>query len=126
PTWADPSVLERLEALDATVVGCPRREGVPGDPTYHRLQRAVERGAVPFTCQGNQNGLAIEGGMTLGYELASQAAAAGIGLDRLFVQVGGGALASSLVQGLTEARSLGVATRLPRIHAVQTRGGYPL
>jgi threonine synthase len=99
---------------------------VLGDPTYHRLQQALERGALPFTCQGNQNGLAIEGGETLGYELVSQLTAAGQHLDRLFVQVGGGALASAVAQALAEARELGVLERLPRLHAVQTRGAYPL
>src|SRR5439155_2979516 len=47
-------------------------------------------------------------------------------LDRLFVQVGGGALASALVQGLREAHDLGALSSLPRIHTVQTAGGYPL
>ena len=47
-----------------------RQEGVAGDPTYHRLQAAIADGALPFTCQGNENGLAIEGGETLGYEMA--------------------------------------------------------
>ena len=46
--------------------------------------------------------------------------------DRVFVQVGGGALASGLIRGLTEARDLGLISRLPRIHAVQTEGAYPL
>jgi len=47
-------------------------------------------------------------------------------IDRLFVQVGGGALASACVQGLREARDRGALTQLPRIHAVQTRGALPL
>ena len=32
---------------------------------------ALAEGALPFTCQGNLNGLAVEGGETLGYELVS-------------------------------------------------------
>ena len=32
--------------------------------------RELAAGAIPFTCQGNLNGLAIEGGETLGFELA--------------------------------------------------------
>ena len=47
------------------------KQGVAGDPTYHRLQAAIADGALPFTCQGNENGLAIEGGETLGYEMAA-------------------------------------------------------
>jgi threonine synthase len=42
------------------------------------------------------------------------------------VQVGGGALASSVIQGLTEAKALGAIDRLPRIHAVQTQNAHPL
>src|SRR5206468_8683821 len=71
PTWGDPAVIARLKELGANVNVVAREEGVPGDPTFHALQRAVADGALPFTCQGNENGLAIEGGMTLGYELAS-------------------------------------------------------
>jgi threonine synthase len=126
PTWGDPKVIARLEELGATVNVVPREDGVPGDPTYHALQKAIAGGALPFTCQGNENGLAIEGGMTIGYELASQLSEEGASLDRLFVQVGGGALASGVIQGLREARSLGALEGMPRIHTVQTAGGYPL
>jgi threonine synthase len=126
PTWGDPKVIARLEELGATVNVVPRQEGVPGDPTYHALQRAIAGGALPFTCQGNENGLAIEGGMSLGYELASQLGEEGASLDRLFVQVGGGALASAVIQGLREARDLGALASIPRINTVQTAGGYPL
>ena len=126
PTWAEPAVLSRLEDLGALIHVVPRQDGVPGDPTYHALQVAIGEGAVPFTCQGPDNGLTVEGAMTLGYEMADGARSAGVAFDRLFVQVGGGALASAVVQGLREAASLGAMEELPRLHAVQTRGGYPL
>lgn len=126
PTSANPAVLERLRGLGARLTVCPREEGVKGDPTYLRLQRAVREGALPFTCQGSDNGLTLEGGLTLGYELASELRREGASLDRLFIQVGGGALASGCVQALAEARSLGAVGRTPRLHAVQTRGGHPL
>lgn len=126
PTSADPKVVARLEALGARLRVCPRREGVPGDPTYHRLQEAVRAGALPFTCQGPDNGLTIEGGKTLGYEMVTDLIAAGGRLDRLFVQVGGGALASAVIQGFADAIRLGAPVAMPRIHAVQTQGGYPL
>jgi threonine synthase len=126
PTWADRSVVARLESLGARIEVCPRVEGVSGDPTYRALQRAIAAGALPFTCQGNQNGLAIEGGETLGYEMASTLREDGVALDRLFVQVGGGALASSAIQGLREAVRLGAIPRMPRIDTVQTEGGFPL
>lgn len=126
PTRADPKIVARLEALGARLTVCPRAEGVRGDPAYLRMQQALASGALPFTCQGPDNGLTIEGGMTLGYEIVSALARSGGRLDRLLVQVGGGALASACVQSLEDAARLGALTSLPRIHAVQTRGGYPL
>ena len=68
----------------------------------------------------------IEGGETLGWELVSQLVARGVPLDRLFVQVGGGALASACIAAFEEAHALGVIERLPRIHAVQTAVVSPL
>lgn len=121
PTDADPVVLARLEELGAFVTVCPRT-GLPGDPAYHALVRALADGALPFTCQGNLNGLAIEGGETLAWEIASS----GISIDRLVVQVGGGALASACIQALTEARQLGAIDRIPRVDTVQTEGAWPL
>ncbi|HEX5949509.1 MAG TPA: pyridoxal-phosphate dependent enzyme, partial [Actinomycetota bacterium] len=126
PTWADPVVLERLRALGAAIYVCPRDEDVPGDPAYHALRRALAEGALPFTAQGPDNGLTIEGAETLGYEMVSALRRAGTGLDRLVVQVGGGALASSLVRAFEDAALLEAPERLPRIHAVQTEGGHPL
>jgi threonine synthase len=126
PTWADPAVVDRLRSLGAQIEVCERSSGVPGDPTYHALQAAVAGGAIPFTCQGNENGLAIEGGETLAYEMVSSLREAGAALDRVFVQVGGGALASAVIAGFAEARDMGVIGDLPRFHAVQTAGGYPL
>ena len=126
PLDADPAVLERLEHLEARVVLVPRAPGEPGDPTVRRLHEAVAAGAVPFTCQGPENGLTIEGGSTLAYELASAMAADAVVVDRVIVQVGGGALASSCMQGLSEARSLGVIGSVPRLDTVQTTGAWPL
>jgi len=126
PTWADRAVVERLEELGADVVVCPRDEGVRGDPTYHRLRRAIDEGAIPFTCQGADNGLTIEGGLTIGYEIADELRRTGGELDRIAVQVGGGALASGVVQGLQEAEALGAIDAMPSIDAVQTEGAAPL
>jgi threonine synthase len=128
PPDADEVVLARLRELGARIETCERRPGIPGDPTYHRLLAALDAGAVPFTCQGNLNGFAIEGGQTLGWELASAVGRPGgpPRLDRLVVQVGGGALASACAGGLAEARALGAPLDLPRLNAVQTRGAFPL
>jgi len=126
PVHANPAVVARLRDLGARLTVCERDRGVRGDPTYQRMLHALANGAVAFTCQGTLNGFAIEGGATLGYEMVSQLAETGRRLDRVFVQVGGGALASAVAQAFLEARDLGVIDRLPRIHAVQTLGGYPL
>jgi threonine synthase len=126
PTWADESVIARLEALDAKITVCPREEGVPGDPAHHALTGALAEGALPFTTQGSDNGLCIEGGETLGYEMVSALAHADGGLHRLFVQVGGGALASACIRAFEDAALLEVPVSLPRIHAVQTEGAHPL
>jgi threonine synthase len=124
PPEADASTVSRLRDLAATVVTCPREPGAPGDPAYLRLREQLDRGALPFTTQGTENGLAIEGGQTLGYELVTDLA--GAGLDHLIIQVGGGALASSCLQALREAVELGALGQLPRVHTVQTRGAHPL
>jgi threonine synthase len=121
PADADPVVLGRLAELGARVTRCGR-DGLPGDPAYRRLLWALGEGALPFTCQGNLNGLAIEAGETLGWELVSS----GTTLDRLVVQVGGGALASACIHALAEAVELGALAGSPRIDTVQTEGAWPL
>ncbi len=113
-------------ACEAEVVTCPREPGQRGDPAYLRLRDKLAGGALPFTTQGNENGLTIEGGETLGYELVTALASLPGGLDHLIVQVGGGALASSCIQALREAVGLGALDRLPRVHTVQTSGAHPL
>ena len=126
PTDADEAVVERLRALGAAVTECSRASGVAGDPTYLALRSALAAGAIPFTCQGNENGLAVEGAMTLAYEMAAASRAAGDVLDHVVVQVGGGALASAVAQGFADAAALGAIPRAPRLHTVQTEGAWPL
>jgi threonine synthase len=135
PTDADTAVVQRLKALGCHLIECPREPGTTGDPCYLRLRRAVAAGAVPFTCQGNENGLVIEGGETLAYEMVSALAAGvandsglprGRGLDHLVVQVGGGALASACAQGFREACEFGAVGREPALHTVQTTSVHPL
>ena len=126
PDHASPAVVARLGELGAVVTRCSRGEGEHGDPSYLAFRRALSDGALPFSCQGNQNGLAIEGGMTLGYEIADSLRSAGQALDRVFIQVGGGALASACVQAFADCVRDGRLAAMPRVHAVQTRGAYPL
>ena len=118
PPWADPAVLAALQRLRAEVTICPRRDGdPPGDPCVHRFREAVSGGAVPFGVQGPENALALDGGRTVGWEMSE---VLGVTLDRVFVQVGGGALAACVGRGLSDA---GLHARL---HAVQAEGCAPL
>lgn len=126
PVDADPVVLRGLRGLGADVVTCERTPDTPGDPAFTRLRAEVADGALPFTCQGSENGLVIEGGETLAYEMVSDLRDEGVALDHLVVQVGGGALASACLQGFEEAVALGALDRRPRTHTVQTRSGHPL
>lgn len=126
PPDANPNVVAKLEDLGAAITVCAREPGVPGDPCYLAFRAAVDRGAIPFCCQGPDNGLTVEGGETIAWEMADQLAASGARLDRIFVQVGGGAFASAVAQGLHEAKQLGVLTVEPQLHAVQTEGAWPL
>lgn len=118
PGEASPEIVARIESCGARVTRCERMRGTAGDPAVSRFRDAVEGGALPFTCQGTENGLTIEGGSTLGWEIAS----ARVPIERLFLQVGGGALASAVIAGLRDAVAAGLLERLPRIHAVQTTG----
>ena len=125
PPDAEPGVTERLRELGARLVICAR-DGSAGDPTYARLLEALDHGALPFTCQGNLNGLAVEGGATLGFEVVSSLVEARTTLDRVVVQVGGGALASACYEAFADACALGVLRRLPKLDTVQTAGAWPL
>ena len=130
PTDAEAPVLERLQALGAEIATCPREPGVPGDPCFLRFREAVTGGALPaggalpFCVQGSENGLTIEGGETLGYEMMTQLGQTA--LDHVIIQVGGGALASSVIQAFRFAHRAGWHAQLPRFHTVQTRGAWPL
>jgi len=123
PTDAHPNVLARLRHLGADVRVCAREDGVLGDPTVAAFRAAVADGALPFACQGPECGLTLDGGKTLGFELVAQHPA---GFDRVFVQVGGGALGSSLARAFDDAAALGAAGTRPRFMTVQTEAVAPL
>ncbi|WP_201159322.1 pyridoxal-phosphate dependent enzyme [Rhodoplanes elegans] len=126
PPDASPAVVARLKDLGADITVCDRKAGETGDPCVTAFRAAVRDGALPFGVQGPDNGLAIEGGRTLGFEIAETLAAAGSEPGTLYVQVGGGALASALAQGLFQALAAGRLARMPRIVALQTEGCAPL
>jgi threonine synthase len=128
PTDADAAVVARLRSLGAELTVCDRVPGIIGDPTYLRLLDAIDEGAVPFTCQGNLNAFAVEGGETLGLEMAAAVGGADgpPRIDRVVIQVGGGALASSVIAGFANASKAGITVDQPRFDTVQTRGAFPL
>jgi len=123
PVDANPVVVTMLEGLGAGVVRCPRLPAdPPGDPCVHRFREAVAEGAVPFSVQGTENAWCLDGGRTIGWEMARhmEEAIEGPPFDRLFVQVGDGAFAACVAAGF---RMSGIT---PRLHAVQTNACAPL
>jgi threonine synthase len=125
PRDANPTVVKRLEALGAAITVCERRSGETADPCVRNFRQAVRGGAIPFSVQGPDNGLAIEGARTLGFEMAECFAASAETPASLYVQVGGGALASAVAQGLAIAGRFLSLPRLPRLMLVQTAGCAP-
>ena len=116
PTWMSRQVGEQLDLLGARTNVCERRTGdPPGDPAMLRFREAVTAGAIPFTVQGPENALCLDGGRTLGWEIRD--ALPDTGPWRAFVQVGGGALAACLGAGLGP----GI-----RLDTVQAEGCAPL
>ena len=126
PDWADESVTAAMTDLGSTVNRVARREGVLGDPAHHAMVAAIAGGATAFSCQGTETPAAIDGGRTIAHEMVATLAEhdrpAPPRLDRVFVQVGGGALGTALVTGLART-ALGVT---PVVHAVQPVGNHPL
>lgn len=118
PTWAGEPVLALLDDLGARVTRCARRsDDPPGDPALLRFREAVAAGAIPFSVQGPENAYCLDGGRTLGWELAEQSVEAGVDLAAVYVQVGGGALAACVGRGLGPGTALRV---------VQAEGAAPL
>ena len=112
PTWADDAVVETLNELGANVNRCERREGERGDPCYLRFSEAVASGATAFSVQGTDTPTTFDGAKTLGFEIAEQAGP----VDAMYIQVGGGALATSVARGVPDAR----------LYPVQSEGCAPL
>lgn len=122
PTWADPTVVDALTGLGAELHICERRAGEAGDPCIHRFREAVAAGSRAFGVQATDSPLTLDGGRTIGFEMVSE----GPVPDRIFVQVGGGALASCVGMAYSEAARLGRIDRRPPLHPVQAEGCAPL
>lgn len=127
PTWADVGVVAMLKTLGATVEVSERRKSEVGDPTVLRMMEAVGRGAVPFSVQGTITPTTLDGGRTIGWEVAEQLSRARVGGKvALFVQVGGGALATSVWLGLNDGIREQWLDADPVLHTVQTEAAAPL
>jgi threonine dehydratase len=119
PEWMGDGFGRELDRLGARTHRCERRVAdAAGDPAMLRFREAVAAGAIPFTVQGPENALALDGGRTIGWEIGEQSRS--VRLDRVFVQVGGGAFAACLGAGLRDV------TDRVRLLAVQAEGCAPL
>lgn len=126
PDDVHPRVEDMLRQRGAIVHKQSRAPGdPPGDPCYNAFRHAIARGHIPFSCSGADNWTNIEGGQTLGFELACQCLAQNVRLDHVVVQAGGGALGRSLTRALEMMRRAGVLSAMPRVHVCQTEGGFP-
>lgn len=127
PADAPHDAIAQIEQLGAHVTPCPRRR-----PSVQLFREAVAGGAFPFTCDVHENGLAIEGGMTIGWEIVSQFLSVGETIDRLFVPVDSGALASACVAAFHDAHALGLIRRVPIVTSEEpslvasSHGGVPV
>lgn len=118
PVAASAQVVDTLTALHADVRVCPRLESDPaGDPCVFRFRELVSEGAIPFGVQGTENAWCLDGGRTIGWEMLDQMDNR---IDRVFIQVGGGAFASCVASSF---KNVGVH---PKLHAVQAEGCAPL
>jgi len=122
PDTVDSALVDLITSVGGRVVRCPRREDDgPGDPTVRQFREAVASGAVPFGVQGTENAWCLDGGRTIGWEIArDEERIDAPPLSRVVAQVGGGAFATNLAWGLFSG---GVR---PRLHAVQTSSCAPL
>ena len=122
PTDADPAIVARLDALGAHVDHCERQPGEYGDPCVARLNEAVASGARAFTVQGPMCPEVIDGGRTLGLELAAQLDDLDVAPRSIYIQIGGGALATAVMDGLARAWP---DRQLPALHPVQAESAHP-
>ena len=112
PTWAEKSALATLQNLGAQIQVCESNPSTLGDPCYAHFVAQVQRGSQPFGVQGINTPSTFDGGRTLGWELRDQVD----NLERVFVQVGGGALGTATGRALPNVA----------LYPVQVAGCAPL
>ncbi len=126
PETIAPPVAAMLRERDAVMETIPRSETGGGDPCYLAFHQALTRkGWLPFACSGTDNWSNIEGGQTLGWEMALQARDMGVTLDCLVIQVGGGALARAVWEAMEMLEDIGLLQQPPQMFACQPAGGFP-
>ena len=94
----------------------------PGDPAMLRFREAVAAGAIPFTVQGPENVLCLDGGRTIGWEVGEQLVGSGRPAARPDRSC------RSAVAPSPPASVAGCTRRAgrPALQAVQTAGCAPL
>ena len=99
PTDAEPAVLSRLRALGAEITVCEREEGVAGRPDVSRPEKGDRKRRLAVHLPGQRERPRHRGRR---YARLRDGRGSGSerGLDDVVVQVGGGALASGVAQGL--------------------------
>lgn len=129
PPTVHPTIAEKLHSFDTVVhkVGRDETSIGTGDPTYQVfLEYVTKKGFIPFSCSGTDNWSNIDGGETLGLELAVQAKEQKVEFDAILIQVGGGALAHSVMNAFDTLYQIGYLTKLPQFFVIQTSGAFPL
>ena len=112
PAWAEKSALATLQDLGAQIQVCESNPSELGDPCYARFMTQIQKGSRPFGVQGVNTPSTFDGGRTLGWELRDQVE----DLERVFVQVGGGALGTATGRALPNVA----------LYPVQVAGCAPL
>lgn len=149
PPDASPAIVEKLQQLNANILVCSRDAASvstsfgevslagAADPCVALFLNLVkDHGSIPFSVQGSECGLAAEGGQTLAWEILEAAQRQGQELDfeRVFAQVGGGAMGAGLAQGFARVLSGEVGEvveglkmdKAPEFMYVQVEGNAPL
>jgi len=123
PTWASSTIVNKLEQLEAQIHVCERKKGYLGDPCIEAFHKAVDGGALAFGVQATENAMTLDGGRTIGWELAEALKEKPV--EQILIQIGGGALLTSCAIGLFEAVKYNQIEKVPSIWAVQGEGCAP-
>ena len=119
---------ERLRALGAQLHGLRAPGGRRRRPDLPAPSRGARDRRRPVHLPGQPQRLRRRGRRDARPRDGRRGRAAGRAarIDRVFVQVGGGAFASSVIAGFRNALAAAIDVPLPRFDTVQTRGAFPL